>query len=198
MTFYYLSKCSGIHLLKPTVLQLFQTIPPFYETLIFITMLTTGTQLLLSKPNKCTPHIPILYLLHPCYLHSPIYARVSEMASFKFPHQNPVSIYFTPNICRTSHPSDHPSNILSAVKIMKPFIMRTSPASCHFLLLTLMVVMITNMALPSDARIRNRSHISTSITLIIPTRGEKHTFHVQRNILASLLYLAIKSAALFP
>ena len=114
------------------------------------------------------------------------------------PHQNPVSIYFTPNICRTSHPSGLPRNTLSAVTFMKPFSMRPSPASIYFPFLTLMLIMMTNVALPSDARIRNRSHICTSINPMISTRGVKHTFHVQRNILASLLYLAIKSAAKFP
>jgi len=43
--------------------------------------------------------------------------------------------------------------------------MRPSPASCYFLLLTLMMIMMINVALSSGATIRYRSSICNAIML---------------------------------
>ena len=72
------------------------------------------------------------------------------------------------------------SFILSAAKIMKPFIMRLSEASSYFPLLILMMIIMINVALLNGARIRCRSHICTAIIPMNRTRGEKHLFTYEK------------------
>jgi len=111
-------------------------------------------------------------------------------ASFQFSHRRlsqkwPLSNFSTKSMYQFILPpicAKYPSPLLPhsvATKIMNPSVMRLSPASCYFLLLMLMMIMMVNVALPSGVRIRYRPHICTSIIPMIPTRGEKHSFHLR-------------------
>lgn len=119
------------------------------------------------------------------------------MAPFKFPHQKPVSIYFTPSTCQISRPCT-PS-----------FVSNKNHASLHYATFSSLLLLP-----PSDADDDNDDkrglvkwcynqvpllylQCYNAIIRMFRTPGEKHSVHVRKTNI-SPLYLAVKSLSQFP
>jgi hypothetical protein len=128
------------------------------------------------KPHKCTPHPPSDSLLFTSTSFTFSHLRLSfRNCSVQVPSPQTCINLFHPQYVPNIPPLY--SFIPSATKTTNPFIVRLSLAPRYFHPLMLLTMVVTiNVALPSGARIRNRSHICTSIIPMIPTRGENTHF----------------------